>query len=242
MKFLYAFTLSLLLLLLNSPTLTAQNWKGPAISGEGSSVTASIDLEEIDGLHLGIPATVEVTQSPTQKITITAQQNIIDNIKKEVRGGSWRIGFHKNAKNFSAITIRISMKTLEELSIGGTGTIVGKGIFKNLEDVSMSIGGTGDIQFGLEAEELTCSIGGSGSMQLRGQADELTISIGGSGDIDAFDLESRECEISSAGSGDINVNCSQELEVSLVGSGDVRYKGNPEVEKSSIGSGTVKKG
>ena len=100
---------------------------------------------------------------------------------------------------------------------------------------------TGDIKLNVAAKDINCSIGGSGEIHLEGSGDGLAISIGGSGDIEAYDLSVRKCEISSAGSGDINVNVSEKLDVSMVGSGDVSYKGDPKISKSIVGSGDVER-
>ena len=211
------------------------------IYGEGATVTEKIDLETITGIGLGISADVFVKQGSTQEITIKGQKNIIDNIKKKVKGGSWNIEFDKQVKKHEDIKIYITLSTLKDVSIGGSGSIIGQGKFINLGDLSLSIGGSGDIEINVDAKDISCSIGGSGEMKLAGSGDELSISIGGSGDIDAFDLSVKRCSVSTAGSGDVNVNVSDELDVSMVGSGDVTYKGNPKVHSSIVGSGDVER-
>ena len=211
------------------------------IYGEGATVTEKIDLETITGIGLGISADVFVKQGSTQEITIKGQKNIIDNIKKEVRGGSWNIEFEKHVKKHNDIKIYITLSTLKDVSIGGSGSIIGQGKFTNLGDLNLSIGGSGDIEINADAKDISCNIGGSGEMKLSGTGDELSINIGGSGDIDAFDLSVKRCSVSTAGSGDVNVNVSDELDVSMVGSGDVTYKGNPKVHSSIVGSGDVER-
>jgi len=211
------------------------------IYGKGATVTEKIDLETITSIGLGISADVFVKQGSTQEITIKGQKNIIDNIKKKVKGGSWNIEFDKQVKKHEDIKIYITLSTLKDVSIGGSGSIIGQGKFINLGDLSLSIGGSGDIEINVDAKDISCSIGGSGEMKLAGSGDELSISIGGSGDIDAFDLSVKRCSVSTAGSGDVNVNVSDELDVSMVGSGDVTYKGNPKVHSSIVGSGDVER-
>ena len=211
------------------------------ITGQGSSVTEKIDLPVITSIGLGIAADVYLTQGSKQEITIKAQKNIIENIKKEVKNGSWNIEFDKKVTDHNDIKIYITLATIKDLSVGGSGSIVSESKFTNLGDLNLSIGGSGDIKLHADARDISCSIGGSGEIELQGTGDELSVSIGGSGDVDAFDLPVKKCSVSASGSGDINVNVSNELSVSLVGSGDVNYKGNPKVSSSIIGSGDVEK-
>ena len=226
----------LIISLFTTSQIIAQN-----IYGEGTTVSEKIDLQTITGIGLGISADVFIKQGSSQEITIKAQKNIIDNIKTEINSGSWNIEFDKNVKKHEDIKIFITLKTLKDVSIGGSGSIIGEGKFTSLGNLNLSIGGSGDIELDVEAKEISCSIGGSGEMKLAGSGNELSISIGGSGDIDAFDLNVKRCSVSTAGSGDINVNVSDELSVSMVGSGDVIYKGNPKVSSSIVGSGDVER-
>ena len=228
------------ILLLGAVMLSAQ-LSAQYLTGSGSIVTQSIDLPSIDGIGLGIAATVYVQPGSQQKVEIKAQQNIIDNIKQKVRGGTWSIEFKQKTKGHKDIKIYVTLPKLEQLSIGGSGSIIGKGRFQVDHDLSLSIGGSGNIEVEATAKKINCSIGGSGKAVLGGEAKKLAISIGGSGDVEAYDLRVSHCAVSSAGSGDVEVNVSDELEVSMVGSGDVKYKGSPKVHSSVIGSGDVEK-
>ncbi len=211
------------------------------IKGEGSVVTKNLDIDDFKNLGLGISADVVLTQGSTQSVKIEAQQNIIDNIKTRVKGSTWSIGFHENASNYKDITIYITVPTLESISIGGSGNITSTNKFDNSREMDISIGGSGDVSIDLSARDVDISIGGSGKVALKGDGEDLDISIGGSGDVMAYNFPVNSCSVSSAGSGDIELNVSDDLNVSLVGSGDVTYKGNPKVKSSIVGSGDVER-
>lgn len=211
------------------------------ISGEGPVVSRTLDLDEFNSIGLGISADVILTQGSKQEVTIKGQENIINNIKTRVKGKTWSIDFEENAKDYKDITIYITMSALESVAIGGSGNISTTNHFSNIEDMDISIGGSGDVSLDLDAKDVDVSIGGSGKVALKGKGDDLSVSIGGSGDVMAFDFPVSTCSVSSAGSGDIDVNVSDDLNVSLVGSGDVTYKGSPKVKSSIIGSGDVEK-
>ena len=215
----------LFLSLMLSFTADAQwNKWGKGIKGEGPKVTKTLDLDEITGLGVSIGAKVYLTQGNKQKVEIKAQQNIIDLIDKDVRSGKWRIRLEKgtNLKDHDGIDIYITIPTIEELSVAGSGSIIGKTKFNNLDDLEVSIAGSGDVD-------------------LSGSGEDLEVSVAGSGDVDMASFVVDNCEVSIAGSGDCEVNVSGSLQVSIAGSGDVKYKGSPDKVKSSIaGSGNVR--
>ncbi len=223
-KYSLFFTVLFLGLMVSFTAQAQWNQWGKGIKGEGPKVTKILDLEEITGLGVSIGAKVYLTQGNKQKIEIKAQQNIIDLIDKDVRSGKWRVRLEKgtNLKNHDGIDIYITIPTIEELSVAGAGSIIGKTDFNNLDDLKVSIAGSGDID-------------------LSGAGDDLEVSVAGSGDVDMAGFVVDNCEVSIAGSGDCEVNVSGSLQVSIAGSGDVKYKGNPDKVKSSIaGSGDVR--
>lgn len=191
------------------------------VNGQGSKVDKTISLSSFHSIGLGVKGTVYITKGP-QKVSVRGQQNIIDLLEKDVENGSWNIGFPKNTKvkNYEALTINISMPTVEGLAIGGSGTIIGQDAFNGLGEVKMSIGGSGTIEF-------------------KGSADSAKISIAGSGDVKAADFSAETCKVSIAGSGDASIDVSGSLNVSIAGSGKVKYKGSPKIKTSIAGSGNI---
>lgn len=193
---------------------------GNGIKGEGPVVKKEISLSAIEGIGLGISGTVYLIRGNTQKIEIEAQQNIIDNIKQEVKNGSWNINYHKNVKGHDGVKIYVTLPNIKSLSIGGSGKILGQNSFDNIDNLSMSIGG-------------------SGMIELAGNAKTVKVSIGGSGSVKAAKLKTETCNVSIGGSGDCYVEVSESLKASVAGSGDVYYKGRPKVDSSIAGSGRV---
>ena len=214
-KFSFSLTLSLFCI----ASVFAQKMN---IKGEGPVVTKEIKLDKFDGIGLGLVATVHVYKGP-QKVTIEAQQNIIDNLNTDIgKNGTWGIGGKDkvNFKNYKDVVINITIPHVDELSIGGSGTIIAHDAFTGIDDLELNIGG-------------------SGKIEMAGSAKKVAISIAGSGTVQAKRLNAQDCEVSIAGSGDAYIDVDDQLEVSIAGSGDVRYSGSPRVKSSIAGSGRV---
>jgi uncharacterized protein YaiE (UPF0345 family) len=168
------------------------------------------------------------------------QQNILDNIKRDVDGGIWRVNFEKSVRNAKPVKIYITLATLEEAAVSGSGNISSTNTFQNIGDLEIGVSGSGEVNLSVGADEIETAISGSGDIFLKGSANMLEASISGSGNVDASDLKTSDCEVSISGSGDVTVYCTASLEAAVSGSGDVRYKGDAAKVKASVsGSGDV---
>jgi len=211
------------------------------IKGEGDIVKQEIKLESLRGINLGISGDVVLTQGSPQKIVVEGQQNIIDNIEREVKGGLWNIRFDKNVRESKNVTVYITLQDLEEISLTGSGSVRSTNKFAGLDDLDISVVGSGEITLVYEANTTDLNLSGSGSIDLAGTSDELSIAISGSGDVIAGDLKANDCEIQISGSGDARVNVNQTLSAQISGSGDVHYSGNASINSQISGSGEVTK-
>src|SRR5690606_4565197 len=90
--------------LLFSCTGESQNWYGNGMKGEGPLVTKTIELAAFDAIGLAIDADVYLSQG-SQSVKIEAQQNILDNILKEVDGTNWKIKYDKNVGKHEPVKI-----------------------------------------------------------------------------------------------------------------------------------------
>ncbi|MBR9832093.1 DUF2807 domain-containing protein [bacterium] len=224
-----------------SMVLTSCIWTSNCISPEGSTVEKTIDLPSFRKIKLSSSIEVYLTQATTQSVSIKAPQEIIDLLSKEVVADQWDIEFDECFNSQSKVAVYIALPHIEQLTVNGSGSIIGKSDFI-LSDLEITINGSGDVKMEMNADEVEINIKGSGDILLAGVANETDISVMGSGDVQAFKLETKESEVEIKGSGDVKVNVSESLEVGIYGSGDVQYKGNPAKTDINIkGSGEVKK-
>jgi hypothetical protein len=219
--------------------VSAQTWG--TIKGEGEIVRQEITLPAIDGINLAFSGDVVLTPGSAQKIILEGQQNIIDNIKREVRDGHWNIAFEKNVKEAKKVTVYMTVPSLEDVGLSGSGSIRSTGTFTGLSDLDVSVSGSGDINFAHDSKTTDVRISGSGNITLSGATQNLDIVISGSGHVMAKELKASDCDISISGSGNATVQVNGDLETSISGSGDVWYTGNANVSARISGSGEVMK-
>ncbi len=211
------------------------------VTGEGPIVEKEISVSDFTGVSLGFAGDIYLTQGAGYKVVVKAQENIIDNIKRDVKSGVWHVGFDKNVKNSKGVKVYVTMPTLDYAAVGGSGNIITESRFTGLGDLKAAVSGSGNIKLDVDANEIRGGISGSGRVALKGQATRLDMDISGSGDIDAADLRTETCDIAISGSGDAKVWVTDQLDAAISGSGDIRYKGDaPKVRARVSGSGDVR--
>ncbi len=217
-------------------SLTAQK-----ISGEGGIVKQEIDVDGFTGVALAFAGDVYITQGASYKVVVEAQQNIIDNLKREVRNGVWYVKHDKNVKNSKGVKVYITMPTLDYASVSGSGNLVSESRFTGLSNLKATVSGSGNLKLDVDAADIGGGISGSGKIALKGTASSLDMNISGSGDIHAEDMKVEKCDIRISGSGNALVWATGELDASISGSGDIRYKGDAAKVRARVsGSGDVR--
>lgn len=212
------------------------------IRGSGQVAEEERDVGEFTGVNLAGFGTVDIEIADQEELLIEAEDNLIEFLRTEVRGGTLEIGLEgTRLMPTKPVKFHVMMKSLDRLTVSGSGTIEVPDVAA--ERLSANISGSGRVEIGdLEADLIDVEISGSGKVEIEsGKADEQRIGISGSGNYLGEQLESNRAEVSIGGSGQATVRVGDELEANVSGSGDIKYFGNPSVDTSMSGSGKVTK-
>ena len=99
-----------------------------------------------------------------------------------------------------------------------------------------------DIDLKINVKELHVDASSSADIVLSGTAEKQTVEVSSAADYKAFELVSKQGDISASSAADANVNVTDELDASASSGGSVRYKGNPpRVKEHSSSGGDVDK-
>lgn len=218
-----------LLLSLATVALLACNFviaaPGKHVKGNGILSEKSFDLAPFDAVRLNGSFDVIFTQGP-QKVVLSADENLIDVFKVEVKDGSLYLGVERGT-GFSTrnkVVFTVSSPELNAVKVNGSGDFKVREVLDS-DALSLSINGSGDIEAGkVECKNLSCNINGSG-------------------DIEVEALAAASADVKINGSGDVTLVCREVREVTATvnGSGDVDLYGNIASVSSNVrGSGEVK--
>ena len=156
-------------------------------------------------------------------------------------GNTLQVKYQKNIniRTTKRLTITVTYKDIDKVTLGGSGNITNKGIIKSRE-LTVALGGSGNITLTIDADEVHSKIGGSGNIKLSGSSNDLDCAIAGSGSINAYELSTDTLHASIAGSGSIRTTVKTKIKAKVVGSGSIYYKGKPKyIDSKSVGSGDV---
>lgn len=214
------------------------------VRGSGVVVTETRQVSGFNALSFAGLGEVIITQGQTESLTIEAEDNIVPQIKTEVRNGTLRIGFNRDkwqdwVAPTKPIKFNLSVKDMTTIESSGLGSIQIAGFKTN--KLTLGISGAGNIKItNLDASSVSTSINGTGSIELAGKAAQQVSTLSGIGSYQAGDFATQQADINISGAGSATVWASEALDVTISGAGSVSYYGNPTVKKSITGLGAVK--
>ncbi len=206
--------------------------------GSGETVGESRTVEGFDAIDLRGVGEVRITVNGTESLMIEAEDNLIDLLTSDVRGGTLVLGTDRPIRPTEDVIFTVTMKTLTGVEISGSGSVTVTEFSTGAFNVEVSGSGSASIN-AISAEDVSARISGSGAVTVTGDTGALDLSISGSGSFDGERLEADVGDVNISGSGSATVNVSEDLEVNVSGSGNVEYLGDPSVSIDTSGSGNV---
>jgi hypothetical protein len=201
---------------------------------------------DFSAIVFAISGDLYLSQGDKNEVIIEADSEVLEKITTEVRGSALVIEFEKwyNQNNRGKINVYVTIKSLEKITLTGSGNIFNKTKINAL-DLGLVLTGSGSINLNdLSTQNLKSVISGSGEINLKGisKGKSLDAIITGSGTIDASLLSFAIADLTITGSGIINADVFEKLEAFITGSGKIKYTGKPLIDANITGSGKIVNG
>ena len=191
------------------------------VKGSGNVTSETRTISGVTSIDLAGSADVDITFGETESLVVEAEDNIIALIETEVQNGQLVIG-RKSGAGYSCtkpVTVHVTLKSLEAVSLSGSGSISVPNF---------------------KGDTIKVDLSGSGDINVSGTADSAEMTVGGSGRINGEQLKANSVEVSIDGSGSASVYASEQLDATIEGSGRIRYSGNPaDINQNVNGSGGI---
>lgn len=209
------------------------------VKGSGKVVEENRKVKAFNTISIEGIGKVIYSKGETQKVSVVTDDNIMEYIKTETKGGTLKVSCAKHAAiKPSKLEIRVTSPSLDGFS--------GKGAISFLSDdaivtkgFSLALIGKATADVDLTAESLKTSLTGKGRISLTGDINQHTISMTGEGRIKGLDLQSKLTSVSATGKGFADLNVTDTLSLDMKGKITIQYKGTPEVQKKSVGKNSV---
>ena len=228
-----------------------------AKEGKGTIKTKQFVMN-IDEIKVAQSIRAEIVKSDTEKVVITAPEDIIDDILVDNDRGEVYIHFKPNF-NISArnVAAKIFVKDFSKLEATSSAKIVVKDKFTqdktdvevsssasisgNLEanDLSIDVSSSGDFSGEIWAVNLESQVSSSADITISGKAKNAELHASSSGTLNAKNLVVDDAEIKASSSGSVSAGVKNQLNASASSSGDISVakKGNLNIVSQQQNSG-----
>jgi len=251
-----------LVLLLACQPAYADPWDwGDRIRGEGPVREERRPVRGIEAVELGTTGTLFIEQGDSVTLTLVAEENLLEYLETDVRGGMLTIRARKrvNLSPSEPIEYHLTLPSLDELILSSSGDAElsdwkAERLLIELESsgdldcgalvcpqLDVTLESSGDMTVASwEGDLLRARLSSSGDLKIRGgKARELDLRLSSSGDFQAADLECKEASVHTSSSGDAVLHVTEYLEARTSSSGDVVFYGDPQVDAHASSSGDV---
>jgi hypothetical protein len=190
------------------------------VQGSGNVQTEKRGVADFKAIEVGGIFEVEVVAQKDFGVEVEADDNLLQFIKTEVKGGTLEISTERKISPKGRIRVRVSAPDIESLQVSG----VSKLSLANVKNDSLKVYASG-----------------ASKLKVDGETGNLEIELSGASKIDAESLKAENVDVDASGASSASVNVSGDLKADLSGASKVTYTGNPKnLEKSTSGASSVR--
>ncbi|MCK4678103.1 MAG: DUF2807 domain-containing protein [Bacteroidales bacterium] len=210
------------------------------VDGNGVVVSEDRPVKPFSAIQIGGAFEVILTQGDKVSLKIEADENLLDYIITDVRGGKLIIETEREIRNCKELKAYITFVELESLALSGAVEMMGEGRLE-FDELNIDASGATEINMDITAEVLKMDVSGASEVALSGIADGVYIDASGASELSAGDLETRIFFLDISGAGDATIFVKERLDVTVSGAAHVTYLGDPEfVNRDVSGAGSIK--
>lgn len=182
---------------------------------------------------------VFVTQGTEFKITVEADENIIDLIGTDIRDGKLKIHAIENIGRATK-NVYVTLPNVDALESSSGADLITQNVIES-EKIDLDSSSGADLQAEVVATEVSANASSGADIRVSGKADMLDADASSGSDIKARDLAVKTCRADASSGADISVNVSESLVADASSGADISYTGDASVETKKSVSGSVRK-
>jgi len=211
---------------------------GSLVTGSETMKTEEMDFSDFTRVEAGYGFEVEITQSRSYSVSITADNNLFKHIEVSKDGETLKIGL-KPRITFGSVTLKakITMPDLYiiNLSGGSKANITG---FSLSHDFSAELSRGSRVTGNITAGDTSFDLSGGSQVNLEGTADDLVVSGSGGSQLylEAFSVDNADVHLSGGSRATVNIDGT--LDVYLSGGSQVSYVGEPTLGDIDLSGGS----
>lgn len=234
--------------------------------GSGKVITEKKDFKNFTSLDISSAFEVDIIQSSTYSVEISADEDLFDYIEVSQTGSDLKIYlsprhiFTDFTLGNRVLKVVISMASLHELELSGAskGKITGfqsasplrldisgattlKLINISAGDTDFEVSGASKLTGNLTAGKAEFNVSGASSMELSGVTNDMEIEVSGASRADLEEFRAENVDVNLSGASEATVYVNKMLDIEVSGASRLYFVGNPTLGETDIsGASTIK--
>ncbi len=196
------------------------------VDGNGNVVTIERSVADFTKVKGAAGIDVYLTEGTENKVTVEADENLMELIETEVEGGKLRIRAIQNIGRAKAKKVHVTYVNLSSIEASSGADVIGNSVIKS-ETLNLDTSSGADLELEILSSEVFAETSSGSDMKLSGKATTLRAKASSGSDLDARELLVATCNADASSGADIKVNVKDQLTAEASSGGDVHYYGDP---------------
>lgn len=191
------------------------------VQGSGTSKTETRSVKGFTKIDASGAVSVEVSVGGSFSVEVSADDNLLANIKTEASGDTLKIYSADRISPKTPISIRVSMPKIENFEVSGASS----GIVSSVK-----------------ADALELKASGASKIRIEGATDDLKAEISGASTLEADNLKAENAEVEASGASKAMISVNNDLDADASGASRITYTGEPKnLKQNSSGASSITK-
>jgi len=206
------------------------------IKGNGKVIKEDRKVSEFSGVRISNGIHAYIVQSDTTQVTVETDENVAKYLITEVKNGVLNVYLDESIHHVKTLKVYISSPKYESMRASSGATVFSKGTIKSGE-MFIDISSGAEVKMNIEVNKLTCESSSGSDLTLNGKATVMNASSSSGSEIDAENLESEKCTVSTSSGANAHVFVTRELDAKASSGSQIHYNGNPSIVSKDRSSG-----
>lgn len=201
----------------------------------------SRDVKNFDAIKVSTGINLFVKMGNSESLKIEANDDVIDDIKTEVKNGTLHIymkqknswfnwNFNKSAK------VYVTVKNLKSIEASSGSDVKSENTLEG-DELKVQVSSGGDVNLDVYYKNVSVGSSSGSDARISGKAKTFIAKASSGSDINARELEAAIGKLSASSGSDISATITDELYANASSGADIKYYGNPKIKDTDSSSG-----
>lgn len=210
--------------------------------GSGNIEKQERKTGEFSKVDVGGSIEVIIRRGDRNKVTVEADDNILEDIETIVSGGELNIGFRDRVSvNNAHVKVYVETPGLTAVNASASSSVNIEDILSSDKTIHFEASSSASVQAEIDAPAAELEASSSGKIVLKGRTKDLRAEASSAGSIEAAELLSENARAEASSGASIQIHASLKLNAEANSGGSVSYRGEPALTKEENSGGSVGK-